>query len=76
MIIMNNKDLRQVGIQELEKEMYNSNRKRYCNIKSQSRGISKKIRIERDKVYRIDNNINLKKNWSIKKEKIKIKYPL
>ena len=62
MIIMNNKDLKQVGIQELEKEMYNSNSKRYCNIKSQSRGISKKIRIERDKVYRIDNNINLKKN--------------
>ena len=63
MIIMNNKDLRQVGIQELEKEMYNSNRKRYCNINSQSREISKRIRIERDKVYRKDNNMNLKKNW-------------
>lgn len=62
MIIMNNKDLRQVGIQELEKEMYNSNSKRYCNINSQSREISKKFRIERVKVYRIDNNMNLKKN--------------
>jgi len=65
---MNNNGQKLAGIQELEKEKSKkSNRRRkrnkFYNTKSLLKPISKRLRIELAKMYKIKNNMNSNKNW-------------